>query len=443
MRYIFLSIKDDATTYAAGKLKARLAYAEGDTTLSPQTVEAYTAKAISQIKSPPPRIASREEFYQTNKDQVLQIGIAERCATQQLVESAPLLDGEEIKEDFFSYLTEPVDGIPANTGVLRRTTNMAEILYIFDFVRIDNGTLVHVPPPPADEPRRRLQLGGLSFTITTDMIKKLLKTAGTKAATAGLNKLGSIVLSIVMKELGMENDTEKMLDEIRKVIKEELDASAIDKIEGIVNGTMQFMSVEYKNQKAKLDLSKVENRKILMADLKTYSNRFYTDVIGTLKQERYAVKGLKTFMFAAPVHMLLTQEMALIDPERMDPNESGFLQTLRENATIYRNHVQNAYNKAMNERNNMEVYCEQFVDSMGSSTIQKQTWWWRDNVTGQRAGEFMSTKKPEKSARDNASESLERHRNEVLNKRREELGKPQETFLDIIGDLQNFSFPKS
>jgi len=446
MRSIFLSIKDDAQTYAAGKMKARLAYADGDTTISPETIEAYTKQALAQIKMPPPGIASGEEFYKTDKAQLLRVGVAERCATQGLVETAPLLDGEEIVEDFFSYLTEPVDGVPANTGVLRRTTNMAVILYIFDYVRIDNGDLVHVSPPPANEPRKHLQLGGLGVTITTDMIKKLLKTAGLKAANLGLSKLGTIVLGIVMKELGMENDTEKMLAEIKKIMKEELDQSAIDKIEGIINGTIQFMSIEYKNQKAKMDMKNPEHRKTLMTDLKTYSNKFYTDVIGTLKQERYAVKGLKTFMLAAPVHMLLTQEMAMVDPDpdaMKDPNASGFLQTLRENATVYRNHVQNAYNKAINDRNNMGVFTREFVDTMGNSTVSKTTWWWRDNVTGQEAGEFMGTKKPEKSASQNANESLDRHRNEVLNKRREELGKPQETFLDVIGDLQNFSFPKA
>ena len=446
MRSIFLSIKTDAAGYASGKLMAQLNYAPAGYELAPETIEAFIKNALSQTQKPAPRIASSEEFYKTDKLQLLQVQIAERCAIQGLVELAPLLPGEEITEDFFSYLLEPVDDIPVNTGVLRRSTNMAEILYIFDYARIDNGTLVHVPPPPPDVPPgpRRLLRGGPAAVVSTkDLIKKLLKTAGMKVGSAALSKVGSIVLSIVMKELGIENDNEKLLAEIKKIIKEEIDGAEISKIEGRIEGTIQFMTVEYKNQKAKLDLGKIESRRALMSDLKTYSNLFYTDVIGTLKQERYAIRGLKTFMFAAPVHMLLTQEMALVDPDFMDPNQSSFLQTLRDNATIYRTHVQRAYEKAINDRNNMEVFSKIFVDTMGNSTSSKTTWWWRDNVTGAVAGEFTGTSKPEKSGYQYAAESLENHRNDVLNKRREELGKPQETFLDVIGDLQNFSFPKA
>lgn len=443
MRTIFISIKNDVANYVKAKQEALLAYSEGDDQLPQDVLSAIIEQARLQIKTPPPRIATTGEFYQVTKEQMTRVEVAERCAIQALVEQAPLIDGEESGEDFFSYLLEPFGGLPANTGVLRRQTNMAEILYIFDLVLIDNGNLVHLDPPPPTEPpgpRRLLKMG---FTITTKMIKGLLKTAGIKGATLALNKVGAIVLGIVMKELGMENDTEKMLGEIRKVIKEEIDNAEITKIEGTIDGTLQFLNVEYKNQKAKLDLSKPENRKVLMSDLKSYSNKFYTDVIGTLKQDRYAVRGLKTFMCAAPLHLLITQEMALVDPDYMNPNQSGFLQTLRDNATIYRNHVQAAYNKAINDRNNMEVFSKIFSDTMGSSGSSKTTWWWRDNVTGQEAGEFMASKNPEKSGWQNADASLSRHREEVLNKRREELGKPQETFLDVIGDLQNFSFPNA
>jgi|GEM_PF-2326024 len=446
MRSIFLNIKSDAAGYASGKLMAQMNYVPGGYELGPETIEAFIQNALSQTQKPAPRIASGEEFYKTDKQQLLQVQIAERCAIQELVELAPLLPGEEITEDFFSYLTEPVDDIPANTGVLRRSTNMAQLLYIFEYVRIDNGTLVHIDPPPPvipPGPRRMLRGGPASAFSTKDLIKKLLKTAGMKVGSAALSKVGSIVLSIVMKELGIENDSEKLLAEVKKIIKEEIDGAEISKIEGRIEGTIQFMTVEYKNQKDASDLSKIESRRALMSDLKSYSNLFYTDVIGTLKQERYAIRGLKTFMFAAPVHALLTQEMALVDPDFMNPNQSSFLKTLRDNATIYRGHVQRAYEKAMNDRNQMEVFSKIFVDTMGNSTSSKTTWWWRDKVTDKVAGEFGSSKNPDKSAYQNAAESLDQYRNDVLNKRREELGNPQETFLDVIGDLENFSFPKA
>lgn len=436
---IYLHINPDASNYLAQKRAAQLSYAPQDAT--DETADAFIANALSQTQLQPPAIAAKEAFYPVDKQQLLKVEIASRCAIQDLVEMEPLIEGETIEEDFFSYLTEPFGDVPANTGVLRRTTNMARVLYTFELVRIDQGNLVHIAPPAPQVPDAPPQVLRLSFNITGKVIKGLLKKAGAKAAETALSKVGAIVLSLVMKELGMENDTEKMLSEIRKIIKEEIEGNEITKIEGMINGTIQFLTVEYKNQKARADLSKTETRKALLADLKSYSNRFYTDVIGTLKQEKYTLRGMKTFLTAAPIHLLITQEMALVDPDYMDPNQSGYLQTLRDNASIYRSHVKNAYEKAMNDRNNMEVYSKFFVDTMGNSSVRKTTWWWIDHVTDERGGQFMDSKDPKRSAQQNAYDSLERHRTEVLRKRREDLGNPQENFLDFIGDLQSFTFP--
>src|SRR5690606_7722115 len=159
-----------------------------------------------------------------------------------------------------------------------------------------------------------------------------------------------------------------------------------------IAGTLQFLTIEYKNKKAKTDLSNPHKRELLMTELQGYSTKFYTDVIGLLKQDKYAIRGLRSFMTAASVHLLITQEMAMIDPEYMNPNESSYLKTLRENATDYRVHVDKNYHKAYNNRNNMEVFTKEFVDCGSSSCVHKTTYHWRDNVSGETAGEFMGTK---------------------------------------------------
>lgn len=438
---IYLSIKSDAKNYLTQKRQAQLSYSSDSTPSAENTTDTFIQSALSQTENPTPAIAAREDFPTVDKRQMLKVEIAGRCAIQDLVEIDPLIEGEEIEEDFFSYLSEPFGDLPAHTGVLRRTTNMAQILYLFEWVRIENGNLVHLAPPPPHIPSGPPVVLKLSFNITGKVIKGLLKKAGAKAGEAALSKVGAIVLNLVMKELGMENDTEQMLTEIRKVIKEEIETNEITKIEGTINGTLQFLTVEYKNQKARADLSKTDSRKALLADLKSYSNKFYTEVLGTLKQDKYTLRGMKTFLTAAPIHLLITQEMALVDPDYMDPNQSGYLQTLRDNASIYRSHIKNAYEKAMSDRDNMEVYSKVFVDTMGNSSVRKTTWWWIDNVSGERGGQFMDSKEPKRSAQQNAYDSLERHRKEVLKNRRESLGNPQENFLDFIGDLQNFSFP--
>lgn len=443
MRFIFLSIKGDARNYVTEKLMAAKRFRASEQSLLHAPSATTIDNALAQQKNERPALATSGDFFEVNRRQRAIVEAAQRCAVQELVETAPLIAGEEIEEDFFSYLLQPFHEVPAFTAVMLRRTNMSEILYIFEMVQIDFGSLIHLLPPTPEVPVTERAMLGWSFSITSDMIKKMLKNAAGKAVGAGLSKLGAVVLNIVMKELFGVDDTQRMIDEMRRVVKEEIEANELSKIDGTIDGTLQYLTIEYKNEKASLDLSVVRNRERLLASLKTYSARFYTDVIGTLRQEKYARRGLRTFMMAAPVHLLITQEMALVDPEFMNPNQSSFLLTLRQNATLYKNHVANVYANAMSDRNRMEVYSKDFTDCMGSSCVHKTTWWWRDNYSGQTAGEFMGTKEPPKSARDVASESLERHRSEVLSKLREDLGNPQETFLNGITDLENFTFPSA
>jgi hypothetical protein len=323
MKFVFLSTAGDAEHYVAEKLKAQMNRAHDERPMLQAPPQSMLQNALAHLKNPVPRIASEAEFFEINNKQKLLVEVAKRCAIQELVESAPLIEGEEIEEDFFSYLLEPWHDVPAYTAVLKRRTNRAEVLYIFDLVQIDRGTIVHLNPPGPELPRPVPPRLGISFEITGAMVKQLLKWGGKQAAGVVVSKLGAVVLNLVMKELFGMDDTQRLIDEVKKIIKDEIESNEITKIEGALAGTLQFLTVEYRHQKDKMNLDKVENRKILLTDLKSYSNKFYTDVIGTLKQEKYAIRGLKTFTFAASVHLLITQEMALVDPDYLNPNDSG------------------------------------------------------------------------------------------------------------------------
>jgi hypothetical protein len=443
MRFIFLSVNGDAQLYISEKLQAIINTADGSSRLLDTPASQMVENALTHIQRSQPAIAAAENFYKVSAKQRMLLDVAERCAIQEVAESMPLLLGEEIQSDFFSYLTAPYDDIPANTPVLLRKTNVSEILFVFEMVKLSEGDIIHIPGEEAPLQKAIAASLGFSYEITGKMIKGWLKSAAGSVASGALSKLGTVIINAVLKELLGIDDTQQMIDEITRIIKEEVESNEMAKMEGRVSGTLQFFMGEYIHMRSHLNLDKKEDREKLMYDLKDYSNRFYTDVIGILRQEKYAQRGLRTFMMAASLHLLITQEMAMIDPDSMDPNKSGYLLTLRDNATLYRKHVQAVYDRAMATRNNMEVYTKQFVECPGSSCVHKTTYWWRDNFSNENAGEFMGTKDPKRSAYEVASESLEKHRSAVLAKLRTELGNPQETFLAHIGALEKFTFPKS
>lgn len=436
MKFVFLHVNNDAKNYVSNKLQTLLnRYNDGSPLLAEQP--SVVNNALSHLDNAKPAIASKEEWYDVTKEQLKQVAIAQRCALMGLVETAPLLEEEVIEEDFFSYLTTEFDDMPAGTAVLKRTTNKAEMVYFFDHVLISNGHLVYNYPKPVYDTVRGEATLGISFTITSEMIKKLLKSA----ASAALSQIGAAILGAIAKEL-FGDDTQKLIDKIKEVIQAEIVSNELDKMNGAVQGTLQFLCVEYQNKKRKTDLKNIEKRKELLNELKPYSTKFYTDVIGVLKQDKFAEKGLKSFMTAASVHLLITQEMALVDPDYMNPNESSYAETFRANAKNYHAHVKTSYKNAYNRRNNMEVYTKQFTDCMGATCVHSTTFHWRDNVSGETASGFTNTKNPDVTAGEHARRSLEKHRTKVLNQLKEKLGHPQETFLDGIGDLETYTFPK-
>lgn len=442
MKFIFLSIEGDANHYVEQKLKTLVAYTRAEAGNVSGLPDATLNNAARHIGKTQPRIASAEEYFKVTAAQQRVVEISQRCALMELAADAPLVEGETIVEDFFSYLLEPFEDMPAYTAVLRRKTNMAEMLYFFSLVAIDNGKLVHLDAPEPNVPMVKPRLRGGSIMLSKELIKKLLKKAGTTALSGGLSHLGSFIVGLVIKEL-FGDDNERMIAEIKKIVKDEVEGNELARVEGVVYGTLQFFATEYKNLKAGANLSDVNDRKMLLAKLDKFNTDFYP-VLGFLRSEKYAIRGLKTFMLAAPVHLILTQEMAMVDPDVKaiaDPNKSTYRQTLRDNATLYRKHVEASFNKAINDRNRMEVFNKPFVDCAGSSCVSKNMVMWRDHVSGEEAGEFMDTKDPKKTAWERASASLEEHRTAVLKKLTEDLGDPRNTFLADIGALESFTFP--
>lgn len=435
MNFIYLSLPEDANSYLKEKLLNGSANGEATGIIS--NIIEQSRKNIDL-----PKIASESDFYNVDKKQMKLINVAKRCATQSIFDVYPMGADEEIEEDFFSYLTSPWHDLPAQTAVLKRKTNKSEVIYFFDFVQIDKNGIVYLPiTQPEDEPY--IAARGLTMSVVSKFMTKALKFAGPKIGSAVMEKLGAVVMNLVMKELfGVDGDADRIIKEVRKIIKEEIEENEISRVTGTIDGTIQYILVEYYNKRRKLDLKNRDRRAELETKLLSFSNKFYTDVIGFLRQDKYAERGLKTFAFGATIHLLLTQELALIDPDEMDPNESSYLETLRNNARNYKAHVQGVYNRAIAARNNLSVFSEESVVDNGTRYIRSVQWYWRDGFLNKRHGPYGPAKNPDRTAYENAHYHMEQYRTKVLAETREALGHPQETFLSAIDGLINFSFPK-
>lgn len=383
-------------------------------------------------------VATEKAFYEISERQEAIIEASKRCALDSISRNSPLVSGEEIISDFFSFLLEDFEGIHKNTGVLVRVTNKAEIVYFFDNVFIEDGEVIHIDIPSPKMPEEIMLRAASSSFIT-----KLLKSALSSAASSVGSKLGTMILNLVLKEVfGIEGDNEKLIKEIRNVVKEEVQANEIDKITAKINGLVGFMTVEYFNLRNASDLSKVEDRRELSNKIYGFIPSFKSEVIELLMLPSFASKTLVTFQTAATLHLLVIQEQALVDPKFLDPNKSSYKTTFLTKVNDYYSHIDDIYNKIIDNRiDQMKVFQDSFVDCMGNQCVHKNGYKWSDEATGFVSGRYYDTKNGD-SAATKASRAMEAHKNKVITQLRKDLGNPEINVLPYLKQLKTFRFPK-
>jgi hypothetical protein len=403
-------------------------------------VDTQVAALLSDGERPSLALVDAGDFPALDQAQQTEIDIAKRCARMRLVVESPLVDGEEVVEDAFTYLKEPFVDCPAGTGALHRRTNMADLFYIFDNVVIDNGKLVYpqeeVPELPAVVPR---VAAGLDFDIG-----KLVKELLGKAAGAGGGAIGSLVFKLVMKEIfGQEDDTAKFVSAVQKVVREEIVSDRIDLINGRIEGTLLFMTNDYQERKKRADLSKVHDREELLHVLDQYSERFYGEVMGVLEQDSYARKGLKSYQIAASMHLILTQEQALVDPKSMNPKQSGFAQTLSRNARHYREHVEGTFDGMVNERL-AKIGSMEAVDTRcykWGCKSEKVGWAWFDSEAHEGRTFRDDAHKDPPSAKDLAERAASAQRDKVYAQMAADTANPRTNSIPQLKQLEATPIP--
>lgn len=289
-----------------------------------------------------PVFAQESSFFQLNAAQMRLIEISKQCALADLMTSAPLLAGEKIVSDVFSYLTESFDDVPAGTAILLRETNFSRIIHVFEGIEITDAGLVRtglLPAAPASDADVQ-PLEGIASTILTTILKEAAGAIGSQIGAAIFKEISSALFG---------NDTEKLVESIRSVVKGEIVKNEIESMEGGLQAFIDYLISDYLVRKSKKDLTNVANRKELFDAIKPYSTSLF-EIMGRLKQESVARSGLNTYMTGATLHLTIFQELALVDPDAMDPNQSSYLETLRIRASAFSNHISRTFNGILADR---------------------------------------------------------------------------------------------
>ena len=176
MRIVFSQIFSDShESYVREKLERGFRrHTELGAQLDSDDFNKQVANVISHQLEVSVPIAHPDAFYEITSEQEAEIEARKRCALTTLLRESPLLAGETVQEDLFTFLQAPFDALQANTAVLRRTTNMSELFYLFDDVQVVAGNLVFIEPVAVPHTpgvvARQALLGSLN---ATSIAKKL------------------------------------------------------------------------------------------------------------------------------------------------------------------------------------------------------------------------------------------------------------------------------
>ena len=166
-------------------------------------IEKFPATDASALSNKPEVVVAdvvpADALPKVTPEQMKQIATLRARAEQEIAAAAPLVQGEKIEEDLFSFLESPLGEHPRGTCVLHRRTNMAETCFVFPDVRILDSGLRSMPQPVTEE----------HFGEATPLLQSATAAAiAGKIAQALLVKLGTAILNEVFSDSKVQLERE-------------------------------------------------------------------------------------------------------------------------------------------------------------------------------------------------------------------------------------------
>jgi len=255
---------------------------------------------------------------------------------------------------------------------------------------------------------------GSGTDITAEAIAS---TLGKGLAGAIAGKLGAALVSWAFGG-GVPSYFDQVYKEIAKIVKQEIEQNTIDQINGLINGTQQWVTDVYTIQKD----NKTWTTDQLINNLQSKIDDLLTNAIGVLQQPDYQSAGFSVFMVAGGLQQALIQEQA-----QVDPSNPSYMETLRA--------VTNSnYNYALNTLLGINITRASAITIRYNPEVIdnhiKPAWTWSDAQTGFTSHQIED--------QDEAFRQMDGHLGIVLDELAQSLNYPVDTMVNWLQPILDY-----
>ncbi len=379
---VITKIKGDRSTYVRDKLSAAT---HNSTPITDEDIAELVsvmtddALPISNLVGVAPKAHRTAE-----------IDARQRCALRNLISDSPLLKGEVVEEDFFSFLSEPFEEVPAGTAVLRRTTNMAVLYYIFPDYRVTPEIdLIYSDLPmelvqgiqrtnaPEIDELQRFEV--LAANLKIDF-REIAKTLGTGLLSFVGGQIAALIFDLIFPP-SVPSYFDEVYKEVARIVKQELHQHDIDLIEAKINAVLDWERRIYA-PKSPRNVTDQHERENLFREVEDQINSL-NEAMSVLTSLWWRESGMSVFAVAGGVYLGLCQEAALMDYKVSNPKLSSYATTIKLTATDYANSLEATFQAVLKKRvDNVFLKQETVNIQIGRKSYMTNAYRWVDPIAG-------------------------------------------------------------
>jgi len=362
-------------------------------------------------------LVDSKDFPQLSAARSAHVDRAIECGKEQVATDYPLLPGETVQDEFFSYLAAPYRDEPAGTAVLHQITNFADVYFFFDDTRIEGDVIKFVAPAPVRvaAAAEALSLGGGIGAIALDLAKGLLGTLG--------SEIGSAILGAVLKEMGFDYSA-PTAEVIKNIVHKEVTDTVVHQINGVIAGTNDWIKNSYGPLKARwVKEHSPDDLATMKTGLQDCVHDMYLQVIGPLRQDQFRTPGFPVFLIGVGVFLVLNQELALIDAPA-SPETSIYADTIRSSAKQYSDLGKTSYETIKTDRTNMiSMYYDKTCSAVTGYPVCNYYWTWWDTYNSANQHFYPDKNVSMDQAKANCAADMEQHKQAALQQLDADLGR--------------------
>lgn len=213
----------------------------------------------------------------------------------------PLAQGEKVLSDDLTYLVHPYDGHRSGAAVIRRETTRAELFFIIDEARFENGAIIRASGP------------------STDAAEPLTLTAVVSAFALSLvsgfaSKVGAAIFDQIFGSNEPPAYFDTVYENLTQILRQEIERNNRETVADKMGGLTKWMDERYWPWKQN-DKPPVE---ALYKTLEERLTPFYDGTLQILERGANRGPGALVYMAASSYYFAMLQEMALVNPKHQD-----------------------------------------------------------------------------------------------------------------------------